>query len=348
VGVGGRGGLGQGVGRWAASRAAAAADRHRVHRALAEVTDPATDPDRRAWHRARATTGPDEEVAAELEQSAGRAQARGGAAAAAAFLKRSVALTSDPRRRAQRCLAAAQTHLQAGAFDDALRLVASAEGGALGELGRGRVGLLGGQVEFAPSRGGDAPALLLNAAKRIEPLDVALARETYLDAWGAAFFAGRFARDGALGEVSRAAISAPEPTSASRPSELLLDGLAVLVTEGRAAAAPKLRQAARVFAAAELDTADGLRWGWRATAAALMLWDDESRYKLAVRQLQMVREAGLLVHLPIYLQAAGVNVALRGDFATAASLNAEADTIAEATGARIARFTAVILAGMQG
>jgi DNA-binding CsgD family transcriptional regulator len=252
-------------------------DRRAVHLALAEATDRALDPDRRAWHLAAATTGPDEEVAAELERSAGRAQARGGVAAAAAFLKRSVALTLDPARRAQRALAAARAHLQAGAFDDARRLRSTAEVGSLDELGRAQVELLRGQIEFASSWGGDAPALLLNAAKRIEPLDVALARETYLDAWGAAFFAGRFARDGAL-----------------------------------------------------------------------MLWDDESRYKLAVRQLQTVREAGLLVHLPIYLQAAGVNVALRGDFATAASLNAEADTIAEATGARIARYTAVILAGLRG
>jgi hypothetical protein len=189
--------------RSAVYRSASIEDRRAVHLALAEVTDREADPDRRAWHLAAAATGPDEQVAAELERSAGRAQARGGVAAAAAFLKRSVALTLDPARRAERAVAAAQAHLQAGAFDAALQLLAGAETGSLDELGRARVELLRAQIGLASSWGGEAPVLLLEAAKRIEPLDVALARETYLDAWVAAFFAGGFARAGTLGEVSR-------------------------------------------------------------------------------------------------------------------------------------------------
>ena len=335
--------------RSAVYRSAAVEDRRAVHLALADVTDRAADPDRRAWHLAAATAGPDEQVAAELERSAGRAQARGGAAATAAFLRRSVVFTPDPARRASRALAAAQVHLQAGAFDAALQLLASAEAGWLDELGRARVELLRGQIAFASRTGGEAPAMmLLEAAKRIEPLDTKLGRDTYLDAWVAAFFAGRFARAGILHEVSRAAITASQPTSAPRPSDLLLDGFAVLVTEGRAAAAFKLRRAASTFAHGEIAMAEGLRWGWPATFAPLVLWDEESWHSMLARQLQRVREAGLLVHLPMYLNALGVAVAWRGDFAAAASLTAEADAIAEATGSRLARYAATALAGFRG
>src|SRR4051795_166904 len=156
--------------------------RSRAHRALAEATDTQLDPDRRAWHLAEATGDPDEDVAAELERAAGRAQARGGWAAAAAFLERAAALTPDPSHRARRALAAARAQHQAGAFEAALRLVAIAESGPLDELQRAQVDLLRAQIAFALSPGRDAPPLLLKAAKRLEPLDQTLARETYLEA----------------------------------------------------------------------------------------------------------------------------------------------------------------------
>jgi len=327
---------------------ARAEDRRAVHLALAEVTDREADPDRRAWHLAAATTGTDENVAAELERSAARAQARGGVAATAAFLKRAVALTRDPGRRAERALAAAQAHLQAGSFEVALQLLASAEAGRLDELGRARVGLLRGQIAFASSAGGEAPELLLKAATQLESLDVALARETYLDAWAAAWFAGRFARAGTLQEVSRTAMAAPQPTSDPQLSDLLLDAFSVLVIEGRAAAAPKLRRAVRAIVEGKIAVAEGLRWGWLVSTATWTLWDDESSHKLLARQLQALREAGLLVHLPIYLQEVGANAAWRGDFATAASLIAEGDAVAEATGTRLTRYAAVILAAYVG
>ena len=215
--------------------AASLPERRAAHLALAEVTDRDRDPDRRAWHLAAAAPGPDEEVAAELERSAGRAQARGGMAAAAAFLRRAVELTAEPARRSERALAAAQASLQAGALDAAAELLAMAAAGPLDELQQARAGLLRGQIAFASSAGSDAPALLVKAAKQLEPLDAALARQTYLDAWAAAMFAGQFAGAGSLHEVARAARSAPPPAGAPRPSDLLLDGLAVLVTEGRAA-----------------------------------------------------------------------------------------------------------------
>ena len=328
---------------------AAAGDRRRVHLALADMTDRAADPDRRAWHLAAASTEPDEAVAAELERSAGRAQAHGGVAAAAAFLRRSVALTWDPARRAARALAAAHAHLQAGSFEDALQLLASAEAGSLDELERARVDLLRGQIAFATSHGGESPALmLLKAARRIEPLDPALARDTYLDAWVAAMFASRFAHATILHEVSRAALAAPQPTLAHRPSDLLLDGFSVLVTHGRVAAATRLSRAVDLFVQGDVALADGLRLGWLASTAAGVLWDEEGWWAVNDRQVQAVREAGLLVHLPIYLQSLGSAAALRGDFAMAGSLIAEAETIAEATGTRLIRSAAVILAGWRG
>src|SRR6266851_4120875 len=215
--------------RSAVYRSASLSDRRQMHAALAEVTDPAADPDRRAWHRAQAAAGPDEEVAAELERSAGRAQARGGVAAAAAFLQRAVALSADPARHGERALAAAQASLQAGAFGKALELLATAEAGRLDELQRARIDLLRGQIAFAAGPGSDAPLLLLKAARRLEPLNLDLARKACVEAWEAALFAGHLAGAGDLLEVSRAARALPPPAHPPRPVDLLLDGFALLV-----------------------------------------------------------------------------------------------------------------------
>ena len=250
--------------RSAAYQSAPARDRQEVHRALADATDPQADPDRRAWHRAQAAAGPDEEVAAELEDSAGRAQARGGLAAAAAFLERAALLTPDPARRAGRTLATAQANLRAGAFGKALELLAMAEAGPLDEVQGARADWLRGQIAFASGPGSDAPPLLLKAARRLEPLDPGLARETYLDAWQAALFAGHLAVGGDLEEVSRAARALPPPESPPRAADLLLDGLALLVTDGPAAAAPMLRQALSTFADPDVPVAERLRWSWMA------------------------------------------------------------------------------------
>jgi DNA-binding CsgD family transcriptional regulator/tetratricopeptide (TPR) repeat protein len=334
--------------RSAVYRSAALPDRRAAHLALAEVTDRHLDPDRRAWHLAAAAAGPDEQVAAELERSAGRAQARGGAAAEAAFLQRAVALTAEPGPRAARALAAAHANLQAGAFDAALELAAAAQVGPLDDLQRAQVSLLRGQVALFAGPGGDAPALLLRAARQLEPLDGALARQTYLEAWFAAVFAGRFAQDGNLHDVSRAARSAPAALDPPAPHDLLLDALAVLVTDGRAAAAPMLRRAVRIFAEDEIATEEGLRWGWAAALSATMLWDLETTLSILLRQLQSAREAGLLVHLLVYVNSLGRFAAWRGDFAEAASMIAEGDAIAEATGTRFAPHAAVILAGFRG
>jgi DNA-binding CsgD family transcriptional regulator len=322
-------------------------ERRAAHLALAEVTDRHCDPDRRAWHLAAAAPGPDEGVAGELERSAGRAQARGGMAAAAAFLQRAVELTAEPARRSKRALAAAQASLQAGAFDAAAALVAMAMAGPLDDLQQALVDLLRGQIAFASSGGSDAPALLVKAAQQLEPVDAALARQTYLDAWLAALFAGRFASAGSMHEVARAARSAPPPADA-RPSDLLLDGLAVLATEGRAQAEPLLRRAALVFAEEETTMEERVRWATAAEAAAIMVWDEERWHAIVAREIQSCREAGWLAQLVISVNSMAILSAWHGDFAAAASLIAEVEAIAAATGTRFAPFAAVMLAGFQG
>jgi DNA-binding CsgD family transcriptional regulator len=334
--------------RSAAYRSASAQERQEAHRALAEATDPRADPDRRAWHRAAAAAGPDEEVAAELERSAGRAVSRGGLAAAAAFLEHAAALTPDPARHAGRTLAATQASLRAGAFGKALNLLSAAEARPLDEFQGARADLLRGQIAFASGLGSDAPPLLLKAAQRLEPIDLNLARQTYLDAWHAAVFAGHLASAGDLMEVSRAARALPRSAHPLRPVDLLLDGLALLVTDGPGAAAPVLRQATSAFTNADIPAEEVLRWGWMAQQAPTALWDDDGWRVILRRQLQLARDAGALDQLPILLAQMGFAATWSGDFATAASLIAEAGAVCEATGSRIAPYPAMMLASYRG
>jgi DNA-binding CsgD family transcriptional regulator len=332
--------------RSAAYRTAAADDRQRVHRALAEATDAETDPDRRAWHRAHAAPGPDEHIAGELERSAGRAQARGGVAAAAAFLQRAVALTVEPARRAERALAAAQASLHAGAFDAVLGLLVTAEAGPLDEFQRARVDLVRAELGFTSDLGSDAPALLLKAARRLEPFDLELARATYLAAWGAATIAGHPATGDVGLEICRAVQSLPPTNGNPRPVELLLDGLALLTTDGHVAALSSLQRAANELTHIPLN--DVLRWGWMATEASCLVWDLEGTREIAARQVQLIRDAGALAQLPLHLWQLGVATASLGDFAGAASLVAESDSVAAATGSQIAPYAALRLAALRG
>jgi hypothetical protein len=315
--------------RSAVYRSAAVEDRRAVHLALAEATDRDADPDRRAWHLAAAAAGPDEQVASELERSAGRAQARGGLAAAAAFLRRAVALTKDPTGRADRALSAAQACFQAGAFDAALGLVATAEVGPLDEFQRARADMLRGHVAYTSFLGSDTPPLLLKAATRLEPFDLELARENYLTAWVAASIAGQ---EDVFLEVCRAVRALPPPPGAPRPLDLLLDGLTLLTTEGHAVATPTLQRA--VLAVADIPVEDVLRWGWVAAGASTAVWDFEGFHAICARQVQVVRDAGALAALPIHLSYLGIATAWTGDFAGAASIVAELDSVVAATGSR--------------
>ena len=312
--------------RSAAYWSASVSDRQQMHAALAAVIDMVSDPDRSAWHRAQAVSGPNEKVAAELERWAGRAQARGGLAAAAAFLERSVLLTADPERHAERALTAAHANMRAGAFGNALDLLAEAEAQGsrpLDELASARVELLRGQIMFASGSAGAAPAVLFKAAKRLEPLDAGLARQAYLSAWMAALFAGRLA-GGDLFEICHA-VRALTPRSEPPPADLVLDGLAMIVTDGPAAAAPTLRRAVSAVVNADIAADEPSCWGWQAQAAASALWDNDARCALLVRQVRLAREAGVLDQLPVLLEALGTAVAASGDIAAASVLVAEAE-----------------------
>ena len=331
--------------RSAVYKSAAAADRRAAHLALAEATDREIDPDRRAWHLATATAGPNEQVAIELERSAGRAQARGGLAAAAAFFNRAVALTNDPARRAGRALAAAETSLQAGAFDAALALGATAETGPIDEFQRGQVDLLRARVAFADGHWSDAPPLLLKAARRLESSDLDPARETYLTAWGAAALSEDLDAHGVLLEISRAVRALPAPLN-PRPLDLLLDGLALMITEGHAAGAPALQRA--IGALTEIPVDDIVNWGWLATGASVAVWDYQGWHDSSARHVQVLRDAGALAALPVHLTYLGMAVAWAGDFAAAASLIAEVDSVSAATGSRLPPYILLRLRGMQG
>jgi DNA-binding CsgD family transcriptional regulator len=322
-------------------------DRRRVHQALADATDAAVDPDRRAWHRAQATAGLEEEVAAELERSAARAQARGGLAAGAAFHERAVELTPDPAARARRALVAAESKYQAGAPEAALRLLAIAQAGPLGELDEARAQLLHAEITFAATRGRDAPPLLLAAAKRLEPLDATLARQTYLEAFAAALSADRLVEGGDAREVA-AAVLAAEWEPSQRACDMLLDALAALTCEGYAKAAPALKEALHAFRQETPSEDDERRWLWLACHIARALGDDAAWDELTERQITVARRAGALSLLPIALDDR-VHVDLfSGRMDVAAARAAEAGALIEATGSRVAVRGLIALANWRG
>jgi DNA-binding CsgD family transcriptional regulator/tetratricopeptide (TPR) repeat protein len=318
-----------------------------VHGALAEVTDAQLDPDRRAWHRAHAVAGPDQDVAAELERSAARAQSRGGLAAAAAFLERATMLTLDPVQRAERALAAAAAHFQAGAFDAAREMLLIAEAQSLNDFQGARIDTIRAELAFVESRGGDAPPLLLKAARRLEPIDADLSRATYLQALYAAMFAGQLALGGDVEEVARAAAAAPGPQRV-RSLDVLLDGLAALCNIGYAAAVPILRRALDIFGT-DLSPEDELRWHSLAFLVAGRLWEDHRLKPLSDRSVELVRGLGALSELPMALTSKAITLALTGDLAEASAMvGGELQAALEATGISPPPYAALVVAARRG
>jgi len=334
--------------RSAVYRAAAPDSRQRAHEALAEVSDPDSDADRRAWHRALASRGPDEDVAAELERSAARAQARGGAAATAAFLDRAAGLTPDPARRRERALVAAGASVQAGDFTAARRLLAMADAGPLGDFQRAQVDLLQAQLAFVSSRGTDAIALLLAAARRLETLEVSIARETYVDAFSAALFGARLNGSVGIPEVADAARAAPrapqvEPSSA----DLLLDAM-VALADDYDTAVPRCREAILRLSGEKASPKERLRWLWQGCVLALEIWDDEHALSLSRSSVQIARETGTLSELALALSAHTPILVFCGDLSSADATVSETESVQEATGIRSAPYGALILSAWQG
>ena len=330
--------------RSAAYSSATADDRQRVHRALAEATDPERDPDRRAWHRARAAPAPDENIAAELERSAGRAQARGGVAAAAAFLERASALSPDPAKRAQRALRAAEAKQLAGAPGAASTLLAVAIDGPLDELESASAQRLKGQIALDLRRGGEATPLLLEAAARLEAFDPKGARKTYL----AALFAACFVSEETLRRAAEAARNAPRPGIAPSPDDLMLDGLAIRFTDGYAAGASLIKQALLAYRDQDLTTVEDVRWPGIARRIAPDMLDDDTWHDLVTRSVELARERGALGVLPLALSNLAFVRIFAGELDAATPLLEEADAIADATGADRITFGWLILAAFRG
>ena len=333
--------------RSAAYRSASPDDRRRVHLALADSVDASRDADRRAWHLAAATAGPDELVAQELDASADRARARGGLAAAAAFLRRSVVLTEDPDHRAERALSAARASLHAGDFDSALDVLATVDNGALDERQQARVDLLRGQVVLASGAAGRAPGLLLAAARRLDQLDPELAHEAYLDAWSGAFFAGSFT-DTTMRDVSLAVSASAPPVGEPDGFDLLLAAMSSLMIDGRAAAAPALRRAVRAILDEPPAADKGPRWTIIAAVASAELWDFENWEATVGSRTQLARESGALTALAISLSGLGLVLSWSGDLDGADRVRAESQLISEATGTQIAQSGAMLLAAVRG
>ena len=323
-------------------------NRHRVHSALAAVTDAETDPDRRAWHLARATVDTDESVAAELERSAGRAQARAGLAAAAAFLTRAMELTPDLAQRSRRALAAAFANVQAGSFDTARRLHTIAGRGPIDRNQRASRELLGAQLVLAASRGNDAAAPLLAAAQSLETLNVDLARETYLDAFTASLFGARLNVTVDAGDVAAAASAAPHGQADDpRAVDLLLDAFTAITNDYEQAVAACRVAVDRLRT--DTSSADAeLRWFWHGTVLALELWDDHGAFALSDHHTRVARSTGALSQLVLALSAHIPVLVFRGDIAAAEYAVGEAEAVQEATAIQSAPYGALIVTAWRG
>jgi DNA-binding CsgD family transcriptional regulator len=311
--------------RAAVYRSADPRERRAAHAALAAGTDAEHDPDRRAWHRALAAVGPDEDVAETLVDSADRARARGGAAATAAFLERAAALTGEDTPRAARLVAAAAAKLEAGAPGEARALLDVAPLKALDVPNRARAELLRGRITYAVRRGPEATGGLLRAAKQLEHVDVRLARETHADALFAAMTDGRFG--GAIRHAAELAAGVGRSDAAPITADLVLEGLIAIVAGDLSRGFGSLRRA--------LTRRDDAFWDSRimmVAALALEIWDLSLYAEHTERAVRHAREAGALMRLA---QSLGMLAGVRnwmGRLRTSEVLLDEAESLIAFTG----------------
>ncbi|TCO42523.1 regulatory LuxR family protein [Kribbella antiqua] len=333
--------------RSVAYHSATVVERQAAHRALAEGTDPQVDPDRQAWHFAAAATGPDEAVAAQLERSADRALAQGGLAAAAAFLERAAVLTPDAADRVQRRLNAAQAMMHAGALEEALQLLTVTEHGPLDDLQRARLDVLRAQIGLAANRAREVLPLLVGAARRLEPLDVQLALESYVDAFTAAWFAGHLATEPGAMAVALMVRDVPRPSPPRRGDDLLR-ALGVLFGDGYQTAAPMLRTAIQAFDSDDIPVQEAVRFLWLATVVAIDLRDGRAWDQLASRHLRIARDSGAVSALPLALNSRVFVDLFSGDLPAAAALVHEAEAATELAQIRMTPYGAIGLAAFAG
>jgi DNA-binding CsgD family transcriptional regulator len=314
--------------RSAIYQAASPVERRDAHRALAEATDPETDPDRRAWHLAQATLDPDEHVAAELERSAGRAQGRGGLAAAAAFMERAAQLTADPQQQARRQLDAAEAHLAAGALKRARELLERSAPRLRDPAARAQAMRAEGALRFLEGRGGDTPALLVDAAMALRDVDVRAARQTLIEAVDSALWAGTLTTGPTLADVARAGLAVP-PAGDESTASLLLTGFTERYTTGYAGAVNFWQRAVQGY----LGEVGGSLEQWQS-----MVWDVsgelldfESHVAVSRKWVRMTRERGALATLSVALTCMGWVELLAGNTDSADAVITEAEEGVEST-----------------
>jgi DNA-binding CsgD family transcriptional regulator len=315
---------------------ATVAERRRMHEALAAASDPTVEVDQRAWHRAMASAGPDEEIASELENAATQARQRGGYAATAAFLERAAELTPEKGRNAGRLLGAAEAELMAGAPARAESLLEQACPRLDGPFEQAQSLRLRGRIGLALARGAESAAVLLSAARDLSPFDPRLARDAFLEAMQAAWNAERFASGGGLQEVARAAWDAPpvDEGAAMTIADLLLEGFRARLTVGFAASVPLLRRAVAELSADELAPDEGLRWLGSGWVAASDLMDEAARDLLAQRWVRLGRSQGALTNLPTALSVLGLSQAWAGRLEASDISFAEGRELSDAIGFR--------------
>jgi DNA-binding CsgD family transcriptional regulator len=307
--------------RTAVYRMATTAERRAAHAALSMASDPESEPDRRAWHRAQAAAGPNEGIAKDLVRCANRAHRHGDVASEATFLEQAAALTPDPSRRASRALSASEAKFEAGDLQAAEVLLAIADVGPLSQREQAQAQRVQAQMAFESGNTSDAPSLLLRAAQRLETLDTELAQETYLEGFAAATVTG-FQHGTDVVTIARAARSAPLGHEPSGATQLLVRGLAIRFTDGYAAAAPTLHAALRAHRSkgSHLD-----RSCVTYSIVAMELWDDEAWLEFASEQANVARATGRLSLLPRALAHLAANHIQAGELSKAAELLAEAE-----------------------
>ena len=307
--------------------------RRRIHQALAAVADGDERPDRMAWHLGMAAVGPDEAVAARLEQAAGRARERGGYAATVTFLTRAADLSADRGLRGGRLLAAAEAALTAGQSSRAGVLLEAATPQLGGPLARAQARRLDGRIRFALGQARETSSVLLEAARALAPIDPYSAREALLEALEAAVYAGWSASQAVLAEIAGAARATRAASGPASATDLLLDGFAVRATAGYPAAVPLLRRAIALLRADDLSPQEGLRRLRLGVVASADLLDDQAQHALAIRWVQLARDHGALTALPVALNQQSVFAEVEaGRFDAARACFAEAFEISAATG----------------